>query len=55
VIARGSGIHVGVLGFHGDTSLRSTVEEAYRTAKAVSGRVGKPMMERAQAPLPKRL
>jgi len=50
-IAGGPEIRVDVLGFHGDTSLRSTVEEAYRTAEAVSGRVGKPMMKRTQAPL----
>jgi hypothetical protein len=35
---------VDVLSFHDYTSLRSTVEEAYRTAEAVSRKVGKPMM-----------
>ena len=35
---------VDVLSFHDYTSLRSTVEEAYRSAEAVSKKVGKPMM-----------
>lgn len=35
---------VDILSFHDYTSLRSTVEEAYRTAEAVSKKVGKPIM-----------
>jgi len=35
---------VDILSFHDYTSLRSTIEDAYRTAQAVSAKVGKPML-----------